>query len=190
MRLLSLLFVFLSAAWLSAQVRQIDSARSSMTIHVGRAGAFSFAGHEHEITAKNLSGKADVSQSSPSIEFVVEAGALTVSDPNASDDERAKVQKTMQAEVLEVARFPQIRFQSRTIRSTSQNVWDVAGELSLHGVSKPLRFEVQQHGDAYDGKVKLRQTAFGITPVRFGGGAVKVKDEVVISFHVVLTPAE
>jgi hypothetical protein len=37
----------------------------------------------------------------------------------------------------------------------------------------------------YRGSVPLKQTDFGITPVRIAGGAVKVKDEIKIEFDIV-----
>jgi len=36
-----------------------------------------------------------------------------------------------------------------------------------------------------DGSAVVRQTEFGMQPVKAGGGAVKVKDEVGVSFSVV-----
>jgi hypothetical protein len=38
----------------------------------------------------------------------------------------------------------------------------------------------------YRGSAALQQREFGITPVRFAGGTVKVKDEVKIEFDIVL----
>ena len=40
----------------------------------------------------------------------------------------------------------------------------------------------------YIGSTHLKQTDFGITPVRIAGGTVKVKDEVEMSFEIVPTP--
>jgi hypothetical protein len=41
---------------LSAQQRNIDTQKSTLTIHVGKTGAFSAFGHEHEIHAPIRSG--------------------------------------------------------------------------------------------------------------------------------------
>jgi polyisoprenoid-binding protein YceI len=56
--------------------------------------------------------------------------------------------------------------------------------LTLHGVSKPVSVEVRHEGEAYTGSTRLKQTDFGIQPVSVAGGAVKVKDEVEISFKI------
>jgi hypothetical protein len=44
--------------------------------------------------------------------------------------------------------------------------------------------EVRHEGEAYTGSTRLKQTDFGIQPVSVAGGAVKVKDEVEISFKI------
>jgi hypothetical protein len=41
-------------------------------------------------------------------------------------------------------------------------------------------------GGHYTGSVKLKQTDFGMVPIKLFGGSVKVKDEVEISFDVVI----
>ena len=44
----------------NAQQRSIDPQKSTLTIHVGKTGAFSALGHEHEIHAPVHSGTADI----------------------------------------------------------------------------------------------------------------------------------
>ena len=85
----------------TAAVRQIDTERSMFTIHVGKAGLFSAAGHEHEVRARFARGSMDAG-SSPHIEFVVDARTLTVMpDADLSPDKQAEVQQTMHTKVLE-----------------------------------------------------------------------------------------
>ena len=55
--------------------------------------------------------------------------------------------------------------------------------LTLHGVTKPVSVDVTQN-DAYLGTVRIKQTEFGIQPIKIGGGVVRVKDELEISFRV------
>jgi hypothetical protein len=40
----------------------------------------------------------------------------------------------------------------------------------------------------FTGSATIRQTAFGITPIRVAGGTISVKDEVKVDFEIVLTP--
>ena len=88
------------------------------------------------------------------------------------------------ADVLDVNRFPEIRFTSAQAEATNGG-WTVRGELQLHGQIHPVTATVQHQGNHYRGSVHLKQTEFGITPVTVAGGTVKVKDEVTIDFDVV-----
>lgn len=45
-------------------------------------------------------------------------------------------------------------------------------------------FDVTHENDAYVGVVQIKQTDFGIQPIKIGGGVIKVKDELEISFRV------
>jgi hypothetical protein len=97
--------VFLAAAGLvcmlrvCAQQHNIDPQKSTLTIHVGKTGAFSGLGHEHEVRAPIHSGTADTG-SHPAVEIHVDARALRVIDKDAAEKERSEVQKTM------LVRFP------------------------------------------------------------------------------------
>jgi polyisoprenoid-binding protein YceI len=165
---------------LPAAERHIDAARSTITIHVGKTGLFSAAGHEHEVSAPIEQGAID--DSGPgSVRFTVHAASLMVM-PEA---DQAEVQKTMQSTVLESAKFPEIKFESTSVRSVGEGKWTVTGNLALHGVTKPVTVEVQKGSDGYTGESRIKQTGFGIKPVTAAGGAVKVKDELRIDFRVV-----
>src|SRR5262249_24683778 len=90
--------------------RPIDLDRSNITVHVGKAGLFSMAGHEHQVRAPLAEGALDDS-ASPKIHFLVESAKLTV----LPEKDQAPVQADMQKKVLDSERFPQIRFESTSI---------------------------------------------------------------------------
>jgi polyisoprenoid-binding protein YceI len=90
----------------------------------------------------------------------------------------------MQTRVLESNAYPQIAFRSTRVRQESDSVWDVTGDLTLHGVTKPVSVEVTREGDAYVGRARIKQAEFGIRPIRIGGGVVRVRDKLEISFRV------
>src|SRR5580692_4301298 len=92
--------VFLAAAIcvcgldVSAQQHTIDTQKSTLTIHVGKTGAFSALGHEHEVRAPIQSGTVDTG-SQPAVEMHVDARTLRVIDKDESEKDRAEVQETM-----------------------------------------------------------------------------------------------
>ena len=170
----------------NAQQHTIDKQKSVMTIHVFKAGVLSAFGHDHEIAAPIASGAVDTA--AHHVELRVEAGALQVRDPKGSEKDRAEIQKTMLGpEVLDVTRHPEITFRSTAAESSGAGAWKVHGSLTLHGQSKPVTVEVTEKAGHYVGQALLKQTDFGINPVRVGGGTVRVKDELRIEFDIQLT---
>lgn len=168
-----------------SQKRAIDVHHSTLKVFVYKSGLFSAFGHNHEIAAPIETGW--VSLEPAGVEFRVAACKLRVLDPDVSADERAKVQKTMEGpEVLDCARFSEIRFQSTSVEKTGADQWTVRGNLSLHGQSRPVSVAVKRQGGRYRGSARVKQRDFGMTPVSVAGGTVKVKDEVKIEFEIQL----
>ncbi len=156
-----------------------------MTVLVGKAGAFSMMGHDHEIAAPIAKGAVDAT--AHSVELQVEAAALRVVDAHASDKDRSQIQQTMLGpEVLDSSRYPTIVFRSTAADAAGAGVWNVRGNLTLHGTTKPVAVTVRESGGHYTGTARFKQTDFGIKPVSVAGGAVKVKDEVQIQFDIQL----
>src|SRR5579863_4225455 len=97
---------------LGAQQHNIDTQKSTLTVHVGKTGAFSGFGHEHEVRAPIHSGTADTGPH-PAVEVHVDARELRVIDKGESEKDRAEVEKTMLGpEVLDSEHHQQIVFKS------------------------------------------------------------------------------
>jgi polyisoprenoid-binding protein YceI len=177
--------VALCAVGAGAADRAIDTKTSTMTVRVGKAGAFSAFGHDHVIEAPIAGGIAD--SEAHRVELRVAAAALRVNDPKASESDRAAVQKTMLGPaVLDSVRFPEITFQSTAATQSGAGAWSVTGNLTLHGETRPMTVAVKETGGRYMGNATIKQTEFGIKPVKVAGGTVKVKDEVRIEFEISL----
>jgi len=175
----------------------VDPQQSKVEIHVGKQGAFSAFGHDHLVAANQVSGDAKfdaqkVDQSSVRLKISTES--ITVIDPGESEKDRKEVQAAMEGEkVLDVARFPEIAFTSTSVSGAKKtpNGWELtlAGKLNLHGVEKPVTFPLRVTANANElhgeGELSVLQTDYGITPVKAGGGTVKVKDKLKITFSIV-----
>jgi len=181
--LLSAILLFQSQS--AEKPRSVDVANSSLKIHVYKAGLFSAFGHNHEIDAPIESG--EVSESGKvSVTLRVDARKLKVVDQEDTKS-RPQVQETMLGpQVLDSTRFPEIRFESSKIEPRGQNRWIVNGNLTLHGKSHPITFDVALTDKVYRGTATIKQTEFGMTPVTVAGGSVKVKDEVKVEFLISL----
>ena len=177
--------VFLAVlAVAGAQDIAIDVERSTITIHAGKAGLFSAAGHDHWINAPISSGVIREFPD-PHVEFTVETAKMTVKpDPKVDAKTHNQIQKDMEEMTLETRKFPEITFRSSRIEKVADGQWKVAGDLFLHGVTKPVSLTVKRTGESYTARTVLKQTDFGIKPVSVGGGIVKVKNEVEIDFQI------
>lgn len=176
------------------QVFTIDAAASHVVIHVGKTGMFGFAGHAHEVLAPSVTGRVSVEpddwqRSSVSLEFDV--AALKVDGKGEPPADVPQVQQVMLSEqVLDVKRFPTVAFRSRRVSAAPQAangaVLAIEGDLTLHGVTRPLTIHASATRQAERlttrGTFVIKQTDFGIRPVTAGGGTVKVKDEVQVEF--------
>src|SRR5258708_25624447 len=121
----------------------IDTQRSSITIHVGKAGVFAAVAHEHWVEATIASGKIDAVGALPSVRFKVDARKLSVKpEKGVSDKDQAEVQANILTKVLESSAYPEIALQSAQVRRNHDNTWRVSGDLTVHGVTKSLTLDV------------------------------------------------
>jgi len=176
---------------------RVDAAASQVTVRVGRAGAFGFAGHDHEVAVPKVDGiivfdSANATHSTITLKFDVTAMKVTGRGEPAADV--PEVQRVMLSDrVLDAQRYPTIAFTSRRIVIVTQAADRLAlrvdGDLTLHGVTRPITMpvEVRLTGDqlAATANATLRQTDFGIRPVTAGAGTVRVKDELEVAFRIV-----
>lgn len=173
---------------LLAQDKAIDGERSTIMVHVGKAGLFSMAGHEHWVNAPISAGVLDDSNR-PHVEFRVDAAKMEVKpDPKIDAKAQAQIQQNMQEITLESAKYPEIAFRSSRVEKQTGEQWKVDGMLTLHGVTKPLAIIVKRNGDVFVSHSTIKQTDFGIKPISIGGGVVKVKNELEIDFRIVTRP--
>ena len=181
---LSLALLSAALPLLNAQDVPIDTARSTITIHVGKAGLLSAAGHEHWVNAPIASGTIRES-GAPHVEFKVETAKMTVKpDPKIDAKTQATIQKDMEEMTLDTKAYPEISFRSSRVEASGADQWEVQGELSLHGVTKPVNVVVKRSGGAFICHTVLKQTDFGIKPISIGGGMVKIKNEIEIDFQI------
>jgi len=167
--------------------KEIDVQKSVMTVRVFKTGLFSAFAHDHEISAPIREGK--FSEDDRSVDLSVDARQMRVMDRGVSDKERAEIQGTMLGpKVLDSGQFPDIHFHSTSAEPAGEGRWTVAGDLTLHGQTQPMKLEVQAQSGHYRGTVQLKQRDFGIEPVSVGGGTVKVKNELRVEFDIVAKP--
>lgn len=163
----------------------IDVDRSRITIFVYKSGLFSAFADNHVVSARVASGS--LSDSAPlSVAIVVKARDLNVVDPDLPAAKRAEVQARMLGpDVLDTATYGDITFTSTGVEPAGSAGWKVTGLLTLHGRSRTIVLDARREGGAFVGSVLIRQRDFGIAPISIAGGAVKVRDELKVTFAIV-----
>jgi polyisoprenoid-binding protein YceI len=173
---------------LMAQERAIDTQRSTITIHVGKAGLLAAAAHEHWVNAPIASGVIDETGAAH-VEFKVQSAKMTVRpDPKVDTKIDEEIQKDMEVMTLDTARYPEIVFRSTHVEKVAEGLFKVDGVLTLHGAAKPVSLFVKREGDSYTGHTVINQTDFGIKPISLGGGMIRIKDPVDIDFQIFARP--
>ena len=178
------LLLVLACCLASAQEADVDAGHSRITVKVEKTGLFSAFAHNHTIQVPIASGKLDAKKRTATLTFNTKE--MKILDEGVKDSEKAEIEQTMKSDkVLDVQRFPEIRFQSTSIVPQDGGRYQVHGDLSLHGTTRPIEFPIVYAKARYAGSVKLKQTEFGIAPVSIAGGTVKVKDVIEIVFEIV-----
>jgi polyisoprenoid-binding protein YceI len=166
------------------QKQEIDVQESKMTVHVGKSGMLSAFGHTHEISAPINEGLVSITEPA-SVTIRVDSRNMRVMDTDVDESDREEIQKTMLGpQVLESERYPEIIFRSTSVSPNGTDRWAVRGILTLHGQLRPVEVDVRRSEGRYKGSATVKQTDFGIQPVRAAGGAVKVVNEVRIEFDI------
>jgi hypothetical protein len=98
-------------------------------------------------------------------------GAVDADAFSAGD--RAKIGENA-GEVLKAGRFPEVRLVGTIAGST------ITGELTLAGVTRPIRMDVERAGGRLRGELTLTPSAWGIPPYKALAGAIKLQDRVVV----------
>jgi polyisoprenoid-binding protein YceI len=170
----------------AAQNVCVTPGRGFFRVYAEAGGLFSAFAHDHLIEAEKIEGCAAVDLQNPaqaSVKLSFAAGGLRVIDPKESAEDRAKVQKTMETDVLRISEFPMITFESTGVTGESAGKFSVNGRLTIRGKTAPVIIPVavsrlEDGTFRVTGTYKFKQTTFGIEPIRLMGGTVRVKDEI------------
>jgi polyisoprenoid-binding protein YceI len=126
------------------------------------------------------------------LKIIAKSSSLSVQDDISAKDLH-EMEHLMNQEVLETEKFPEILYQASNISVTkmAERLYSATlnGNLTLHGISRsqPINVRVVLLGSMLraSGDLSLNQSAYDIKPVSVAGGALKLKDEIKLSFELV-----
>ena len=132
LRLLLCAAAVMIAATAQADTFKIDSAHSTIAFKV-RHMLGSAKGHFAQ-----FKGTIEVDREQP------EQSSVTVTIDAASINTAiAKRDNHLRAELFDVPRYPEISFKSRRVKQTGANTGEIAGDLTMHGVTRAIALQVQ-----------------------------------------------
>ncbi len=173
------------------------SGESIADLKVFKAGVASTFAHDHVIRAGRLMGAFDYIPGNPP--HLAGTARLSVQDlivdlPEArkahglthmlSPSDRKTVRENMlNAEQLDVSNYPLMEFRAKKLVQTpDKSSLSISGSLTIKGQTRALSFPVSVRRDGQtlviEGRVKFKQSDFGITPYSAMLGAVRNQDGV------------
>jgi polyisoprenoid-binding protein YceI len=172
----------------------IVSKGSNFTARAFATGLLSALGHSPTIAIPDFEGTISMNLDTveqSSLRMVLHSASLAVTS-DLSDADRAEIDRRMHVEVLDSDSFPDIIYECSRLSAskTGEGQYWVAlnGDLTLHGVTRslPVSARVWLNGDTLraTGDFSIRQSDYQIRPVSAVGGAVRLKDEVKLSFDI------
>jgi polyisoprenoid-binding protein YceI len=173
----------------------IDGRSSRFSVRAFATGLLAAMGHNPTIGMRDFSGEMTFNPDkleAGSLKIIIPASSLSVQDDISAKDLR-EMERLMNQEVLETAKFPEILYEASKISVTKMADMlysaTLQGNLTLHGVSRsqPISVRVALLGSMLraSGDFSLCQTDYDIKLVSVAGGALKLKDELKFSFEIV-----
>lgn len=173
----------------------IDGRASRFTVRASAAGLLAAMGHNPTVGIRDVSGEMKFSPDkleAKSLRLAIRTSSLSVED-DISGKDRREIERLMNQEVMETAKFPEILYEASGISVTKMTEMlysaNLNGQLTMHGVtrSQPITARVTLLGSMLraSGDFSLNQTDYNIKLVSVAGGALKLKDELKFSFEIV-----
>jgi polyisoprenoid-binding protein YceI len=154
-----------SPAAVQAGTFKLDPAHSKITWSINHFGFSTYAGQfSHVDGVLKLDPKA---VGSAAVDVTVDAASLGTFNPALDTHLKSK-------DFLDVATFPTATFHATKVTQTGERTADIAGDLTLHGVTKPVTVQATffQGGSnpvdktyrlGFAGAAKIKRSEFGIT---------------------------
>jgi len=149
--------------------------------------------HDLVLTANQWGGTINVDADNPaassaalsidarSIEIVEAVGGMK----SLSDKDRKDIAKNIDEKVLQTSKHPELKFESTSVSGSEPN-FDVAGNMTILGTTRPVKVALAVKGTDVTGKTTISQKDFGIKPFSAMLGAIKLRDDVEFELQVSL----
>lgn len=165
-----------------------DKVHSKIQFDVAHLVISEVTGQFQDYEGTVLADKADFSDAK--IDFSIDVKSINTNDENRD-------RHLQSADFFDVAKYPKITFKSKSMTEAGKNQYKLTGDLTMHGVTKTVTFDVKYGGTVTDpyGNVKagfkitgvIDRTDFGLkyNSVLDSGGLL-IGEEITITCNVEL----
>ncbi|HEY1754922.1 MAG TPA: YceI family protein [Bryobacteraceae bacterium] len=171
----------------------IEPRISRFQVQAFAGGLLSALGHNPIFAIRGLVGDMSFREETleeASLIIRVDASSLRLMD-DISERDRREIERNMHLDVLETSRFPEIMFATSRVDVLDRNapyLVDLDGNLTLHGQTRaaviPARVSINGGLLRAFGEFRLWQSDYHIQLVSIGGGTLKIKDELKLTFDI------
>jgi polyisoprenoid-binding protein YceI len=171
-------------------VWSLEGSAGELLIRTGVAGPAAAMGHRLTIAMRRWRATTHWNSDEPvDAELTVEVGSLEVVRGEGGVTPLSGAEKMLvrgsALRSLDAQRFPQITFSANTIEKTDDG-YRLSGTLTIHGKTRPqiVDLRTDDRGDSWQlsSETVIRQSEFGVKPYSQLLGALKVADDVTVSF--------
>ena len=135
---------------------KVDPVHSSVVFRIRHATSF-FYGRFNQVSGSFDLNAADPTKSSLEVSVKTES----IDSNNSKRDQHLKSQDFFSA-----TEFPAITFKGKDFKKSADNKWEVKGDLTLHGVTKPVTIAVEDTaagaGGGLEAKFAIKRSDYGM----------------------------
>ncbi|MBC8548101.1 MAG: YceI family protein [Candidatus Brocadiales bacterium] len=175
----------------------LDTNSGELNVYTFKEGLLSKLAHDLLIDITEFKVNLEVPEAgfaSGSLVLEIQANSLKVicalKDGEKTDALKEKdiadIERDMGSKVLHPDKYPTVNFRSKAIQE-KEGGYKINGELSLHGVTKSIDFDIDTSGGNLKGIITLLQKDYGIKPFKAMMGTLKIKNEINIVFDLSLS---
>lgn len=136
---------------------QIDGVHSVIIFRIKHMDVGVFYGRFNNPTGTFTFDEADPSKST----FQAQVKSADFDSGNAKRDEHVRG-----PDFLSAKEFPTVNFKSKSVRSAGENKFEVTGDLTMHGQTRPVTIAMEKIGSngtiiGFEGKTEVKRSDFG-----------------------------
>jgi polyisoprenoid-binding protein YceI len=126
---------------------QLDPMHTQVEFSAKHFGMMTVRGNFRDV---QTSGQVDPDNlAASSLEATIDVASLTTNNPQRDNDLRSSY-------FLELDKYPTITFRSKTIAAAGKDQFELTGDLTVKGITKPVTLKVQRYGEINDERMGHR----------------------------------